>query len=107
MKYALAIAALLTGGLLAGPALADRDFDDHPGYRGRPFNEHRHYEHYDHRGRDYAYRGHWRSWHDWDDYYHRHPWLREHGRYYHDDGYLMFRYCDRDGDGCFFFSIGN
>ena len=107
MKHTLAVAALLMSAAIAGTARADHDFDGHPGYRGRPFDKHRHYEHYHNRGRDYAYRGHWRSWQEWDDYYRGHPWLRERGRYYRDDGHLMFRYCDRDGGGCFFFSIGN
>ena len=60
-----------------------------------------------HRGRHYDYRGHWRSWDAWDGYYRAHPHWRRHGHYYHDGGHLMFRYCDPDADGCFFFSIGH
>ncbi len=44
---------------------------------------------------------------EWDRYYRAHPHLHRHGHYYHDDAHLMFRYCDPDGGGCFFFSIGH
>lgn len=88
------------------PALADRDRGDYPGYRERPYDKQRHYRQHQHHGHRYTYRGHWRSWNEWDRYYRAHPRLRGHGHYYHDDAHLMFRYCDPDGDGCFFFSIG-
>ena len=90
----------------AGPALAERNRGDYPGYRERPYDKHRHYQHHQHRGHRYTYRGHWRSWHEWDRYYRAHPRLHGHGRYYHDGAHLMFRYCDPDSGGCFFFSIG-
>ena len=107
VNYRIGAVTLLASLLLAAPAMADRDFDRHPGYRGRPYDQHRDYERYEHRGRHYDYRGHWRSWDEWDGYYRAHPRLRRHGHYYHDGGYLMFRYCDPDADGCFFFSIGH
>jgi hypothetical protein len=90
-----------------GPALAGRDHGDYPGYRERPYDKHRHYRHDQYQGHRYIYRGHWRSWHDWDRYYRAHPHLHGHGHYYyHDHTHLMFRYCEPDGSGCFFFSIG-
>lgn len=106
MNYRIGAITLLASLLMAAPAVADRDFDRHPGHRGRPYDPHRHYERHEHGGRPYAYRGHWRSWGEWDGYYRRHPRLHGHGHYYHDDGHLMFRYCDPDSGGCFFFSIG-
>ena len=79
---------------IAVPAVADRDYDGHRGYRERPYDQHRHYEHYSYRGHEYNYRGHWRSWNDWDDYAREHPRIYEHGRYYRDQGHLMFRFCE-------------
>jgi hypothetical protein len=96
---------LVLSTLLAAPAMADRDVHRHPGHRGRPYDPHRHYERHEYGGRQYVYRGHWRSWDDWDRYYRAHPHLHGRGHYYHDDVHLMYRYCDGDGS-CFFFSIG-
>ena len=88
-------------------ALADRDdYAGRRGYRERPYDRNRHYEYYEHRGQRYAYRGHWRSWRDWDDYARLHPWIYRNGKYYREEGHLMFRVCDPDTGGCFFFSIG-
>ena len=93
---------------LAAFARVQRVQHRHPGYQGRPYDQHRHYDRHEHRGRHYDYRGHWRSWDAWDGYYRAHPHLHRHGHYYHDGGHLMFRYCDPDADGgCFFFSIGH
>jgi hypothetical protein len=50
------------------PAVADRDYAGHRGYRERPYDQRRHYENYSYRGHKYNYRGHWRSWNDWDGY---------------------------------------
>lgn len=97
--------------VIAAPVAADddrghhRDYRDYRGYRERPYDKHRHYERYKHRGREYHYRGHWRSWDEWDRYA-RERDLYKHGRHYHEGGHLMFRFCDPDAGGCFFFSIG-
>lgn len=91
---------------VAVPAMADRDYKKHRGYRERPYNKERHYEHAEHGRQKYSYQGHWRSWNDWDDYYHGNPRLRDYGNYYREEGHLMFRYCDPGNGSCFFFSIG-
>jgi hypothetical protein len=103
-RFLVCLALLAVSG---GPALAGRAHRDYPGYRERPYDKHRHYRHDQHQGHRYTYRGHWRSWHEWDRYYRAHPHLHGRGHYYyHDHAHLMFRYCDPDGGGCFFFSIG-
>jgi hypothetical protein len=90
----------------------DRDYRRHQDYRGqhgyrpRPYYEHRHYDRYRHGDRDYAYRGHWRSWNSWETYRREHRERFRHGHYYRQDGHLMFRFCDPQGGSCFFFSIG-
>jgi hypothetical protein len=91
---------------IALPAVADRGYAGQRGYRERPYNQQRHYEHYNHGGHQYAYRGHWRSWKDWDDYKRENPRLYEHGKYYREEGHLMFRFCEPGSASCFFFSIG-
>ena len=83
-----------------------RDYHKYPGYRERPYDKYRHYEHRDYEGRWYIYHGHWRSWDQWDRYRRRHPEIQKHGRYYREGGHLMFRFCDPDTGNCFFFSIG-
>jgi hypothetical protein len=91
---------------IACPAVADRDdYRGHGGYRERPYDRHRHYEYHEHGGDRYHYEGHWRSWHDWDDYARHQAWYR-HGHYYREEGHLMFRACNPDTGNCFFFSIG-
>lgn len=87
------------------PAFSDRDYRGQHGYRMNPYNKHLHYDHYSNRGHDYRYHGHWRSWQAWHDYRSRHPEAYRNGRYFRQDGHLMFRFCD-PGSGCFFFSIG-
>lgn len=105
-RIASASICLLVAMTVSAPALADRDYKGRPGYREHPYDKHRRYQHHEHRGQRYAYQGHWRSWDDWDGYYRANPWLRRHGRYYQDGGHLMFRFCDPDVSGCFYFSIG-
>ena len=102
----LSLLGILTAMAMAMPAFADRDYAGRHGYREHPYDKHRHYERYEHGGHRYTYRGHWRSWKDWDDYAREHRELYDHGRYYREGGHLMFRFCDPDSDSCFFFSIG-
>jgi hypothetical protein len=63
------------------------------------------FNHYDHRNyHPRNYRGHWRSWHEWDDHYRNHRnWYRD-GRYYRENGFLYFEF-ENDGQR-FCFSIG-
>jgi hypothetical protein len=82
------------------------DYHMHPGYRECPYDKCRQYRYYDYRGHRYDYHGHWRSWDQWDSYSRKHPNLYKHGRYYREEGHLMFRFCDPDTGNCFFFSIG-
>lgn len=83
------------------------DYHGHKGYRERPYDRGRHYGHYKHKGHRYDYRGHWRSWEQWDRYAKQHPDIRKHGDYYRDGGaHLMFRFCDPLSGSCAFFSIG-
>ena len=81
------------------------DYDKYRGYRERPYDKRRHHEHYDYKGHRYGYRGHWRSWDQWDRYAKAHPDISRHGTYYRENTHLMFRFCE-PGTGCFFFSIG-
>ncbi len=78
----------------------------HRGYRNRPYGKHRHYIHHNFKGNRYVYRGHWRSWVQWDRYARMYPHIYKHGRYYHDNNHLMFRYCEPATGNHFFFSIG-
>lgn len=80
-------------------------YHGYEGYRERPYNKHRKYSHSDYKGHRYVYKGHWRSWDQWDRYARRHPEIYKHGRYYRESGHLMFRFCTLDG-GYIFFSIG-
>ena len=108
-RMIIAIVSFMASLAMAVPVIAKeshRDYAGHRGYRECPYDRHRHYDRHVHRGHTYTYRGHWRSWKDWDDYARRYPERYQHGRYYREDGHLMFRYCDPDGGGCFFFSIG-
>lgn len=108
-RIASACLCFLVAMTVAAPAMADRDKRDykgHRGYRDHPYDNHRRYEHHEHHGHKYAYRGHWRSWGEWDGYYRERPWLHDHGHYYWEGAHLMFRFCDPDTSGCFFFSIG-
>jgi hypothetical protein len=94
---------------VAFPVIAQeyqRDYRGHHGYRESPYDEQREYGRYDYKGHMYSYHGHWRSWDDWDRYARNHPYLYNHGRYYRDEGHLMFRFCEPDTYTCFFFSIG-
>ena len=75
------------------------------GYHYRP-HDNRHYDNRYHRGRKHNYRGHWRSWNEWESYYRHHPEMHRHGNYFHDGPHLMFQFCDSGTDSCFFFSIG-
>ena len=79
---------------------------NHRGYRARPYDNRRHYGHYDYKGHGYSYHGHWRSWKQWDDYARKHPDIYRHGHYYRENAHLMFRFCEPGTGGCFFFSIG-
>jgi hypothetical protein len=81
------------------------EYAGHRGYRERPYGQ-RHYEHHEYKGHEYAYRGHWKSWNDWDRYAKEHPDLYKHGRYYREGGHLMFRFNEPGTGNSFFFSIG-
>ncbi len=105
-RTARALVCFLAAMVIAAPVLADRDYTGRPGYKERPYDKHRHYKHHKHHDHQYTYRGHWRSWREWDDYARHHPRMYKYGRYYRDEGHLMFRICDPDSGGCFFFSIG-
>lgn len=82
------------------------DYHKYSGYRERPYDKHRLYVNYDHKGYRYDYHGHWRSWNQWDKYLKKHPQIYKHGRYYRQSTHLMFRFCDPGTGSCFFFSIG-
>lgn len=103
---ARALLVSLTALAVSAPVFADRDYRGMHGYRERPYDKHRHYDRFEHRGHKYAYRGHWRSWDDWNRYYRQHPSWRGRGHYYREHGHLMVRLCDPGGGACFFFSIG-
>jgi hypothetical protein len=93
---------------IAAPVIAadyHRNYAGQRGYRERPYDR-RHYEQYQYKRHNYAYRGHWRSWKEWDRYAREHPNIYQHGRYYREGGHLMFRVCEPGTDNCFFFSIG-
>ena len=114
-KVTIAASCLLAALVIAIPAHADdrnrnrdrdRDYDSYHGYKERPNEKSRHYRRYDNRGHKYNYRGHWRSWNDFDRHVQRYPYLRRHGRYYRDGAHLIFRTCPPDTATCFFFSIG-
>ena len=83
-----------------------RDYREYRGYRERPYDRGRHYRHYRRDGHRYDYRGHWRSWDEWDRYARKHPHVYNYGHYYRDNAHLMFRFCEPGNDDCFFFSIG-
>jgi len=114
----IALCAVVAGLTLASTTMADdrRDDDRHPGYgsdyrghhgyRETPYDHNRHYRYYDYRRHHYVYRGHWRSWYDFDRYMRGQPHLRRYGHYYHDGVHLMFRTCPPDTGMCLFFSIG-
>lgn len=92
---------------VAAPSLAAQpDYGHYRGYHRHPYETNRHYNRFDYRGHPYVYRGHWRSWNDWNAFRRHSPGIYRDGRYYRDHGHLMFRYCDPHGGGCFFFSIG-
>ena len=82
------------------------DYRGYKGYRERPYGKNRHYAPYAYKGHRYSYRGHWRSWDEWDRYQRQHPDIRKHGRYYRESGHLMFRFSDPRTGNSFFFSIG-
>lgn len=82
------------------------DFHKHSGYRERPYEKSRYYTNYNHNGLRYEYKGHWRSWKQWDSYANKHPEIRKHGSYYRVNAHLMFRFCDPITNGCAYFSIG-
>jgi len=82
------------------------DYQNHRGYRERPYDNRRHYEHHDYKGHRYDYHGHWGSWEQWDKYAKTHPNIYKHGTYYRENAHLMFRFCEPGTGNCFFFSIG-
>jgi hypothetical protein len=107
MKRSLVAAlCILSSVLTATPVLGAPNYSHYRGYRHGPYDTHRHYDRFVYREHPYAYRGHWRSWRDWEAYKRHYPKLYTHGGYYRDHGHLMFRYCDPHGGSCFFFSIG-
>ena len=82
------------------------DYDKYRGYRQRPYDKGRHYGYYNYKGHRYDYRGHWRSWDQWDRYAKAHPDISRHGTYYRENAHLMFRFCEPGTGNCIFFSIG-
>ena len=82
------------------------DYQEHRGYKIRPYDKRRHYGHYDRKGHRYDYHGHWRSWDQWNKYARKHPNIYKQGRYYRENAHLMFRFCEPGTGNCFFFSIG-
>jgi hypothetical protein len=82
------------------------NYANYSGYRERPFDKNRRYGNYDYKGHRYDYRGHWRSWDQWDRYAKAHPSIYKHGTYYRENSHLMFRFCEPGTGNCFFFSIG-
>ena len=89
----------------------DRDYEyRHPRQRPRGYRPMPYGRNYAHprvwRNHAYHYEGHWNSWADWDRYAKRHPDRYRHGRFFHENGHLLFRSCDPMGGGCIFFSIG-
>jgi len=68
------------------------------GYRNHYYGKKRHYQ-------PRHYRGHWRSWDSWHNYYRNHRHEYRNGRYYKDNrGHLYFLFESREGT--FGFSIG-
>lgn len=108
-RFIITVACLCVGLSVAAPSFAKdyhHKFKDYKGYKKHPYDRKRHYDHHEHHDHRYAYRGHWRSWLEWDHYLRQHPELHRHGRYYHDGVHLMFRTCDPGTNTCIFFSIG-
>ena len=81
-------------------------YNEHRGYRERPYDNRRHYKHQDYKGHRYDYHGHWRSWDQWNMYAKKHPQIYKHGTYYRENAHLMFRFCEPGTGNYFFFSIG-
>lgn len=77
------------------------DRRQHPRYYGQGYR----YHHHDRRNyRPNHYRGHWRSWREWNDHRrHNHNWYRN-GKYYRENNKLYFEF--ENEDGRFVFSIG-
>lgn len=82
------------------------DYKSQQGYRERPYNRGRHYGHYKYKGNQYEYRGHWRSWEQWDRYAKARPDIYKNGNYYREGAHLMFRFCEPGTGNFLFFSIG-
>lgn len=107
-RFNILLFGLFASLAVALPASASdryRDYGGYHGHRERPYDRGRHYGQYKHRSKQYEYRGHWRSWNDFDRYVRKYPDIRQHGHYYRDGVHLMFRSCP-DVNTCFFFSIG-
>lgn len=91
----------------------NRNYKERPDNRHQQNNRwnpkhrsHKYKNHYDN-GRRHSYKGHYRSWDDWNRYSRRNPYMQKHGTYYYENNvHLMFKFCDPDTGGCFFFSIG-
>ena len=108
-RFIITVGCLCVGLAVAVPALARDNYHDFKGYKGykeRPYDRSRHYDHHSYHDHRYTYRGHWRSWNEWDRYVRKHPDVRNRGRYYYDGPHLMFRTCPPDTNICIFFSIG-
>ncbi len=75
-------------------------------YHGHNRGDHhsRNHKHHYYHGKKYDYKGHYGSWNEWERYKKRHPNIERRGRYYRQDGHLMFGFSDSSGS--FFFSIG-
>ncbi len=105
-RMIVAVSCFFASLAIAIPAIAARDdWVGRPGYKERPYGQ-RHYEQHPYKGHNYGYRGHWKSWKDWDRYAREHPSIYKHGEYYREGAHLMFRFCEPGTANCFFFSIG-
>lgn len=65
----------------------------------------RSYHHKQYRHRNYYNRGHWNR-HDWNRHYNKNRHKYRSGKYYRQNGFLTFSFCEREGV-CFSFSIDN
>ncbi len=73
-----------------------KDRHEYRGYRDKYYGQRHH--------PPKRYRGHWRSWDQFDRYRRDHRSEYRHGRYYQNNGHLYFRF--QTDEGTFSFSIG-
>lgn len=109
--YLIVLVFMLTGTSIAGQGNRDRGNKHHQRYEHkrtppRHYGEGYRYQYRGHRKHHPPhYRGHWRSWRAWEDYYHHHRHTYKRHRYYRDNsGSLYFEF--ETEEGRFAFSIG-